>query len=234
MNSKTKEVIQKISQEIENGTWKSGSQLPSETELSSIYQVSRATMRQALQELAFSGKIIKKRGVGTFVGDTTIRYGINDLVSITELIRQGGYAVDIENVSINIEKPKSQYCKLLKLSELDPVYSIERIILADKIPVVFERIIYPTKILTGITEEAFYGSNFQMLRERGIDIQSSEGEICPVSASRHISSLMHLPAKAPLLLMESVFKDQNQKTIYYVEDYFTDKFSFPIRRVRLN
>ena len=234
MDSKTAVIIQKISQEIESGVWKSGSQLPSETEMAKLYQVSRTTIRQALQELAYSGKIIKKRGIGNFVGDSTIQYGINDLVSITNLIRQGGYKVSIENVSIEIEKPKEKYCKLLELNTLDPIYRVERIILADDNPVVFERIIYPAKVLEGITEEAFYGSNFEMLKQKGINIQSSEGMICPVSASKHMSELMKLPSKAPLLLMDSVFKDQNQQNVYCVEDYFTDKFSFPIRRVRMN
>ncbi|GAA0266650.1 GntR family transcriptional regulator [Faecalicatena contorta] len=234
MNTKTNIIIQKISREIENGTWPSGSQLPSETELANIFHVSRATIRQALQELAFSGKIIKKRGIGTFVGNTTIQYGINDLVSITNLISQSGYEVNVEQVSLKIEKPSPKYCEFLELRELDPVYTVERIILADKIPVVFERIIYPTRILTGVTEEAFYGSNFQMLEQRGIYIQSSEGTIRPVSASRHMASLLNLSPKAPLLLMDSVFQNQNQETIYCVEDYFTEKFSFPIRRVRLS
>lgn len=234
MNTKTNIIIQKISQEIESGTWPSGSQLPSETELANIFHVSRATIRQALQEMAYSGKIIKKRGIGTFVGNKTIQYGINDLVSITNLISQSGYEVNVEQVSLKIEKPSPKYCELLGLSELDPVYAVERIILADKIPVVFERIIYPTWILTGVTEEAFYGSNFQMLEQRGIYIQSSEGTIRPVSASQHMASLLKLSPKAPLLLMDSVFQNQNQETVYCVEDFFTEKFSFPIRRVRLS
>lgn len=234
MNTKTSMVIQKISQEIENGTWPSGSQLPSETELSNIFHVSRATIRQALQEMAFSGKIIKKRGIGTFVGKAAIQYGINDLVSITNLISQNGYEVGVKHVSIKIEKPTPKHCKLLNLNELDPVYSVERIISADNIPVVFERIIYPAQILTGVDEKAFYGSNFQMLEERGIYIQNSEGSIRPVSASLHMSSILNLSPNAPLLLMDSVFKNQNQEAVYYVEDYFTEKFSFPIRRVRLN
>lgn len=233
MSTKTNTVIQKISQEIEKGTWPGGTQLPSETELANLLQVSRGTVRQALQEMAFSGKVIKKRGIGTFVGNTTIQYGINDLVSITNLISQSGYQADVEHVSLKIEKPNPKYCELLELSEMDPVYAVERIILADKIPVVFERIIYPAQVLTGVTEEAFYGSNFQMLEQRGIYIQSSEGTIRPVSASKDMAALLNLSAKSPLLLMESVFQNQNQETVYCVEDYFTEKFSFPIRRVRL-
>lgn len=234
MDTKTNIVIRKISQEIEKGTWPGGSQLPSETELADIFQVSRATIRQALQEMSFSGKIIKKRGIGTFVGNTTIQYGINDLVSITNLISQSGYKVNVEHVSIKIEKPGAKHCELLHLSELDPLYVVERIISADGTPVVFERIIYPAQVLPGVTEESFYGSNFQMLEQRGISIQSSEGSIRPVSASQHMASLLKISSKAPLLLMNSVFMDQNQAAVYCVEDYFTERFSFPIRQVRLN
>ncbi|WP_042161527.1 GntR family transcriptional regulator [Paenibacillus gorillae] len=234
MNTKTNIIIQKITQEIEDGTWPGGSQLPSETELSNIFQVSRATIRQALQEMAFSGKVIRKRGIGTFVGNATIQYGINDLVSITNLISQSGYKVSVEHVSLKIEKPSAKVCELLNMSEFDPVYSVERIILADNIPVVFERIIYPAHILTGVKEEAFYGSNFKMLEQRGIYIQSSEGKISPVYASKHMASLLKLPTNAPLLFMDSVFKNQNQEAIYCVEEYFTEMFSFPIHRVRLN
>jgi len=52
---------------IRNGTYKPGDRIPTEFELSEMYQVSRVTVRAAIQQLVNKNELIRKAGKGTFV-----------------------------------------------------------------------------------------------------------------------------------------------------------------------
>ena len=56
-----------ILEKIENGEWPLGTQIPSEDELCRIYDVSKVTVREAIQELAREGYLKRQQGKGTFV-----------------------------------------------------------------------------------------------------------------------------------------------------------------------
>jgi len=54
-------------EKIENGEWPAGTQIPPEDELCRIYDVSKVTVREAIQELVREGYIKRLQGKGTFV-----------------------------------------------------------------------------------------------------------------------------------------------------------------------
>jgi GntR family transcriptional regulator len=63
---------QSLSEKIERGEWKPGEQLPSEPELCQVFDVSRTVIRQALQEMAYEGLVVRKKGKGSFVAEPKI------------------------------------------------------------------------------------------------------------------------------------------------------------------
>lgn len=56
-----------IDEQIENGVWKDGEQLPPERQLVDRFGVSRNTLRKSLKQLEAAGKISRHIGRGTFV-----------------------------------------------------------------------------------------------------------------------------------------------------------------------
>src|SRR3954454_8808346 len=66
-----------------------GSRLPSEKELAIRFDVSRMTVRQALDALAVDGRVERVPGSGTFVRRPTVAMGPN-LTSFTEDMRARG------------------------------------------------------------------------------------------------------------------------------------------------
>ncbi|HHF09196.1 MAG TPA: GntR family transcriptional regulator, partial [Candidatus Atribacteria bacterium] len=61
------QVEENLREMIESGKWKAGDILPPEKELQAVYQVSRTTIRQALDLLVRKGMLIRIPGRGTFV-----------------------------------------------------------------------------------------------------------------------------------------------------------------------
>lgn len=94
----TDRVAEALHDDITGGRYKIGDVLPSESEMSKTFGVSRTVMREAVSRLKADGLVASKQGAGIFVTavhrpvsfsiDSTLEANIEELVSIVEL-RQG-------------------------------------------------------------------------------------------------------------------------------------------------
>lgn len=66
------EVFSQIRELIGEGRLKAGDQLPSERELAETFQVSRASVREALRALESQGLIVSRTGAGNFVAELPV------------------------------------------------------------------------------------------------------------------------------------------------------------------
>ena len=225
-------MINKIRKNIDEGVWQADSKIPSEPQLAKEFNVSRATIREAMQELVYSGQIKRVRGVGSFVGHKTISYGMTELVSTSKLLQQSGYRCTIRFVALDVGRPDEKHCETLGISELEPVYKLHRVFCADERAVVYEEAVFPSKYFPGMREEDFYGSSFEMMEGRNIIVEVAEGWVQARQANSKIAEALDVAKGTPLLLMSTVISDQNNRKVVHVEDYFTQWFEFPIRRKR--
>ena len=79
-----------ITQQIKNGTYKPGEKIPTEPELAELYHVSRITVRRTVEELCTQGYLIKHQGKGTFVKSPMIfrKFESQKNMSFSESCRQ--------------------------------------------------------------------------------------------------------------------------------------------------
>ncbi len=66
------QVYEQMRDNLKNGFWRPGEKLPSETELAGMFEVSRITVRNALQRLRAQGLIETRFGEGSFVKEADI------------------------------------------------------------------------------------------------------------------------------------------------------------------
>ncbi len=62
-----RQIANALREQIRNGTYAAGSQLPSERELTETWGVSSKTIRAALDQLRSEGLIVSRQGIGSFV-----------------------------------------------------------------------------------------------------------------------------------------------------------------------
>ena len=83
-------IVQQIKLQIKNGTLKPGEKLPSERKLANLLGVSRASVREAIQALAYSGYLEVIQGKGTYVLEMAAKY--DEIVNF--LSEFSNYSVD--------------------------------------------------------------------------------------------------------------------------------------------
>lgn len=84
-------VANEIAREIKAGTFPLGSLLPSESQLVDRFQVSRATVREALKRLASLGLVSPQHGIGTRVQSDGVKtHYIVSMRSIADIAQYGG------------------------------------------------------------------------------------------------------------------------------------------------
>lgn len=74
------QVFQQLKAILINGEWRPGDKVPSENELAEQFDVSRITVRQALQRLGALGLIETRRGEGSFVKEINVGNSMNALI----------------------------------------------------------------------------------------------------------------------------------------------------------
>ncbi|TBL70121.1 FadR family transcriptional regulator [Paenibacillus thalictri] len=79
------EVYEQIKNNIVKGVWKPGEKIPSENQLSSMFNVSRVSVRSAIQKLRAVGIISTRHGQGSFVSPSFHESIVNNLIPIMNL-----------------------------------------------------------------------------------------------------------------------------------------------------
>jgi GntR family transcriptional regulator len=123
---------------ILSGQLKPGNAIPSEWELADLYQVSRLTVRHALDNLARQGWLNRRHGVGTFVANPTVARIAPSKLSFTEQMRAIGRTPSSRQISFKVVSANAEIASYLGLQESDPVVEITRLRLADDEPILLE------------------------------------------------------------------------------------------------
>src|SRR5512136_167767 len=123
--------------------------LPSEAELSRRFEVSRATIREALAKLEHAGVIIRKHGVGTFVAPSqpVIDTGLEELESLETLAERIGLETRMSKAAIEERAASAVEADRLQLAPSDQVLSVARVIMTGKRPVAYLIDIVPIQYL---------------------------------------------------------------------------------------
>lgn len=79
------QVLLQLKKMLIDGEWAPGSKIPSENELAELFEVSRITVRQALQKLNALGLIETRLGDGSYVRNLDIGDSMNALIPVMYL-----------------------------------------------------------------------------------------------------------------------------------------------------
>jgi GntR family transcriptional regulator len=157
-----------IKDRIERQEYKGEEQIPSEAELCLTFQVSRITVREAINRLVAEGYLERRQGKGTYVAHQKLRRNIDRIYSFSSDMRHLGLEPSSRMLNFRIEECDPDGAELLRLPESNrKVIRISRLRLANKIPVLKETTLIPEYLCAKLEEaELEAGSLYKILTER--------------------------------------------------------------------
>lgn len=213
---------------------KPGDLVPSERELAERYEVSRMTVRQAINNLVNDGYLVRQRGKGTFVASSKIEQGLQGLTSFSEDMRERGMTPGSKLLEFNLVKVSAAIASKLKIDEGELVYEIKRVRLADELPMAYEMLYISQHIAPGLTEEIAGASIYEYL-EKALNITIAKGEqsLEASIARKNEAAILQIKEGAPVLLIERTSYMDNQKPLEFVQSiYRGDRYKFKIEMER--
>ncbi|MDQ0503435.1 GntR family transcriptional regulator [Xanthobacter agilis] len=112
------------------GRFCAGSALPSENELAQTFQVSRITVRQALDLLRATGLVTSHQGKGYFVRGISALQDLGRLQGFGEMMEPLGIATRSEVLSAAMVEAPAQVARALNVKRGEEVVKIERLRIA--------------------------------------------------------------------------------------------------------
>lgn len=147
---------------IRNDILNPGDALPSERDLAIMADVSRVTVRKAVQKLVEKGLLVQRHGSGTFVAPAVerVEQPLSVLTSFTEDMARRGMNVESAWLDRGIYPPSPEEMMTLGLSAADQVTRVNRLRLANGTPFAIERASLSAAILPdpGIVERSLYAA----------------------------------------------------------------------------
>ncbi|HXQ34917.1 MAG TPA: GntR family transcriptional regulator, partial [Anaerolineales bacterium] len=171
---------QELRHAISRGTFRPGTQLPTEAELCQMLGVSRTVVREALRVLEEDGLVTRRHGVGTFVRDHPIIKNLNFNFGITEMIESAGLISGTSYLAIRSESADQEIAEQLRVALGTPLVTVERVRTADGRPVVYSLDTLPESVL----QRAQFDPQLFLTKSIYNIIQTSLGQVIEYGIAR--------------------------------------------------
>lgn len=122
--------------------------MPSESELSDEFGVSRATLRTVLAKLSVNGLILRKQGDGTYVNIKAREINAHQgyLWEFVRIIETNGYKPTIKSLAIDKKVATEEEAHSFAIEPGDELMSLTRLFYADERPVILARNVIPANL----------------------------------------------------------------------------------------
>ena len=188
--------------------YKSGDNLPPESELAERFGVNRHTLRRAVDELVADGLVERYHGRGVFVLEPAINYAIGSTTRFTENLQSAGHTATSRVLRKLAIPAKGGVASRLQILEGKEVILIETLRSVEEKPFCVISHFLPLQVCPEILEHYESGSLHGFLKKScGIELRRSESFISTVLPEADDASLLNMSRQAPVLRVKSTNLD---------------------------
>ncbi|MFQ5625125.1 MAG: GntR family transcriptional regulator [Methyloligellaceae bacterium] len=214
---------------ILTGEYRFDAAIPSEQEASVKFGVSRITAKRALNELADDGYVKRERGRGTRVIYNAPTPPVQASVEgLLENLLAMGLETKVSLLSFDYVGADSDVTRALQLEEGSQVQRAVRVRRLDDEPFSHLTTFVPEDIGRSFSRDDLASRPLLALLERsGVIIGKAEQTISATLADMDVSSLLGLGLGSPLLSIQRIVYDQNERPVEFIRGlYRPDRYQY--------
>ncbi|WP_096698088.1 GntR family transcriptional regulator [Polaromonas sp. AER18D-145] len=215
-----------------DGTYQPHQQMPSESEMMAMFNVSRITVRQALNDLQNEGLIFRIHGKGTFVSKPKAFQDLGRLQGFGEAMRQMGYETFARVISIRSVVPTAQVQEHLHLPRRARVTELQRLRFLNREPISLDITYLPAAIGTRLAKEDLATRDVFVILENdyGLSLGHADLQIGSALADENLAMQLRVEEGSPVLVIERTTHTSDGTPIDYEHLYYRgDAFQYKVR-----
>src|SRR5699024_6578512 len=204
----------KIKYKIENYIWSPGFKIPTELELEKEYQLSRTTIRLALQELVSEGRLIRIQGKGTYVANPKLESIRPELTGFTKDMKSKGHIVYSKVLNFSRKNPSYTLQKKFSMDESQNIILLERIRFVDDISIGHHEVYINSSVAPNLfsklsTYDFSIDSLYEALEKENISLGSAEETVEASIADEYQAEILNIKPGDLILLMQRLTRLKN-------------------------
>lgn len=224
---------EQIKQNILSGNYKEGDLIPSEREFSDSYDLSSTTIRRALNDLVQEHFLERKAGRGTFVRRRKVKRDLRKVLGFTKNITEMGLTPGTKVLSKKIVTANAFARERLGLVKGAKVVRLERLRLADDVPMMLETRYVRTDLCPRIEHEELSSSLWRIFEEKyGLKPNRHIQGMTILTISGPAAALLTLNDNSLVFLIKGVTYVRENEPIECEESlYRSDKYELTFEAV---
>jgi GntR family transcriptional regulator len=216
---------------ILDGSYPPHSQMPSESQMMSAFDVSRITIRQALGDLQKEGLIFKVMGKGSFVAKPKAFQSLSRLQGFGEAMTTSGYETYSLLLSAKPVAASAVVAQRLQLKPEAPVFEIQRLRYLNREPISVDVSYFPPDIGERLTQEDLATRDIFVILENdlGRNLTHADVQIEAISADESLARHLDIAEASPLLRIERLTWADDRPIDFEFLYYRGDAFQYRLR-----
>ncbi|MBX3195339.1 MAG: GntR family transcriptional regulator [Schumannella sp.] len=221
------DVVRRHLEAIIDGGLAPHEKLPTERELADEFDISRLTVRRALDQLENDGVVYRVQGAGTFVSEKSITKSF-ELTSFSEDMRARGLVPGSHSVRVEVIAAGARIGYALGLSPAEQVVHIRRVRTADDSPMCVEDSYLPESLVPSLVERLGNESLYRVLDEQfSLRIERADQVIMVTVLEPALATELQVPAFSPAFLVTRTSFDERGRAVEFAESlYRGDRYSY--------
>jgi GntR family transcriptional regulator len=224
-----------LRERIRSGAFPLGAVLPGEQDLTHVFNVSRITVKRALNELASAGMVSRHRGRGTVVTyNATVPVVKGSFDNLMEALKVMGLSTEVELINVAQVAATAEIAELLGLPSGVPVQRAERVRKLEGEPFSYIVTHLPIDIAATFDPNSLgHTPMLDLLERAGFVAVSAEQWITACSAEPATAQALKIATGSPLLKIVRVMKDSESAPIEVVQGFYRpERFQYHMNLTR--
>lgn len=217
---------------ILSGEFKPGDLLPAEPELMAIYDVSRITVRKAVELLSNENLVYKRRGKGTFVRMAMLKSDASRILSFEQDMQQRGFTPATKLLETKVARVSHVTAEKLGIQTGDELVFIKLQHFANGEPILLEEVYLVHRYCPGVIEQldlARQSISELLEREYDIRIERATQTISAMVATESLQELMNVSDTQALIYIEDISYSQLDIAVQYRRmHYRADRYALEL------